>query len=162
MPGMTTVIDRVRAWRADVEDGPDEWRKAWDRTIDLVAPLWGDKQMNFDGPMLAHGGAALAMAIYIVAREQNISPQQVTRAQVDELKPPVRDRIALWDRRLRALGHDPNDHNDPVMVWWRELVHDDAPPGGIMVEDWEFGANPGPMLGKGLDFALAPMWNLQF
>jgi hypothetical protein len=100
------VIDKLRETRAKADGGSDLWKAALDRAIDLLTPVWGDKELVWDGPLLAHGGVALALAIYIVAREQGIPIDQVTRDQIEPLDGPWRDCVEVWKARLSALNVD--------------------------------------------------------
>lgn len=84
------------------------------------------------GTVLAEGGAALTMALYIVSREQYIAPADVSRAQVGDLIDRQGETDTeippRWESRLRALGHDPEAPGDPVSARWRDLRKDNSPP----------------------------------
>ncbi|MFJ2202399.1 hypothetical protein [Streptomyces violaceusniger] len=127
----TLVLNQLRQWKD--EDGPEQWQAAWDRALELLEPLWPTKTLSWDGVILADGGAALATALYLIAREQNIGPADVHRAQVRALidrAPGETDSVILprWENRLRALGHDLEDPADPVAARWRQLRKDHSPP----------------------------------
>ncbi|MFF2411462.1 hypothetical protein [Streptomyces sp. NPDC058092] len=123
----------------------------------------------WSGTTLADGGAALATALYIVAREENVTPADVHRAQVGELinrHGEAEGEILLsWEARLRALGHDLDAPGDPVSVRWRKLRGDNSPPGSTSdAVHIDHGAEHrwGPL--EGLRSVLAPVYEnrLQF
>ncbi|MFJ1847102.1 hypothetical protein [Streptomyces sp. NPDC088146] len=159
---MTLILSQLREWQG--EDGPAEWQAAWARALDLLGPLCQGREMVWDGPVLADGGAALAVAIYIIARESSIAPEQVHRAQIRSLieQPPGTASTAVrarWETRLSALGHDLNDGADPVAVMWRHLRADNCPPADDAFS-WIDDPGPrrwGPGYLEGLRLVLAPI-----
>lgn len=156
------VIDKMRRVSSEDDHGSDLWKAALDRTIELVAPIWDGKEMVWDGPLLAHGGVALAMAIYIVAREQNIPVEQVTREQVESLYGPWGTRVPAWEARLRALGVDLDDATDPMIAHWQKLIFDERHPDIDPIDLHDLGGREGPLLGEVFGFVLAPMWKFTF
>lgn len=156
------IMDRLDSWRA--EGGPPLWCAAFDRVLAGYRPLWAGKTVSFAGGLLAHGAVGVVTAIYILAREQNVPIDQVTRAQVEGLtgRGPGQgnwDRVKLWEDKLRALGHNPDDEQDPVMARWRELREDLSPPDpwGLSDEAY-YHVRIGPRLANSVGPALAPMW----
>jgi hypothetical protein len=156
------VIDKLRQERAKSDGGSDLWQAALDRAIELVTPIWGNKELVWDGPLLADGGVALALAIYIVAREENIPVDQVTRGQVEFLNGPWNSRVENWERRLRSLGVDLGNEHDPMIVKWRELIYDYRHPEFDPVDLFQMGGREGSLLGEVFGFVLAPIWNFTF
>lgn len=160
---MALVLEQLREWQDDT--GPESWLAAWDRALELLAPLWPDRDMTWDGPVVADGGAALAMALYLIAGEAATAPELVTRAQVEHLarrRDGENDHAvgARWERRLRALGHDLADNDDPVSARWRVLCVDHSPPEsaphGVHMDSthrW------GPAFLEGIRYVLAPVWS---
>ncbi|GGP40528.1 hypothetical protein [Streptomyces abikoensis] len=162
---MPLILDQLREWQD--EGGPAAWQASWERTIELVGPLWEGRGTNVDGVLLAEGAAALTIALYVIAKTEGISPAQVTRAQVEELRGDPGSRFSKggeeWERRLRAAGHDPDDSDDPVAIQWQRLRVDHRPPDGAPDEVWaDTFTRWGPGFIQGLDRALAPMWSLSF
>ncbi|MFI5774704.1 hypothetical protein ACIA74_40855 [Streptomyces sp. NPDC051658] len=82
--GTMMLLDQLRQWQNEDSGGPAQWQPAWERALELLSPVWPNEEMWW-GTALADGGGALATALYIVAREQNIAPAGVHRAQVSEL-----------------------------------------------------------------------------
>ncbi|MFF4534118.1 hypothetical protein ACFY1P_33215 [Streptomyces sp. NPDC001407] len=165
---MTLILDQLREWQGT--DGPAEWQAAWDRARALLHPIWEGRDMTWDGVILADGGAALATALYIIARETNANPSQITRDQVEELKQRQPgetdgDIPPRWESRLRALGHDLDDTADPVVVRWRALRVDNSPPIDAPDAVYEDSTHRwGPAFLEGIRYTLAPIWRdrLQF
>lgn len=126
-----SVVEQLDIWQQP--GGPPEWQDAWDR---LRALLWpsstSSKVRNGVG---VDGMAGLLVALYLIARTQQIPPEQVTLQQVrvlagldpDGRTLPDRpaevslDLPAQWAARLEALGHDLQDRRDPVTVVWQHL-----------------------------------------
>ncbi|MFC9067897.1 hypothetical protein [Streptomyces harbinensis] len=123
---MTLVIDHLRALQHEGGDGPELWQAAWDRAIDLLAQLWPDATLGWDGDAKANGGAGLAAGLYLVARERDTTPADVTRDDIQALIADSHDLAIVdrWATRLRALGHDPEDPDDPIAIRWRHLRWD--------------------------------------
>ncbi|GGZ92841.1 hypothetical protein [Streptomyces bluensis] len=129
-PTRVLVRDQLHAWRD--EGGPEEWQAAWDRTLQLVEVRLGGYTMGQDG-LFAEAAAALTTAIYIEAMTNSLPPSEVTAEQVIELAAlhlDTREVPALWEARLRDLGHDPEDTADPVARLWQRLRidHTSEPP----------------------------------
>jgi hypothetical protein len=160
----TLLLDELRIWRA--ADGPPEWHDALDRVSGWFEPLWQGVDTSWDGFILLDGAAALALALYITAREHDIPVERVTREQVERLREPRGwDRVAAWEAKLLTLGHDPDDPHDPVSIRWRRQRRDLSPPdpNGLSDEALEDSTlNWGSMLSNGLDAVLAPIYNLRF
>ncbi|MYZ34339.1 MULTISPECIES: hypothetical protein [unclassified Streptomyces] len=129
----TLVLDQLRQWQDEDRGGPEQWHAAWERTLQLLGPVWPDTTMSWDGVIHADGGAALTTALYIIAQDRGIAPADVHRIHVDELftRAPGEHDLDLrrrWDARLRAHGHDLDDPTDPVTARWLQLRVDNSPP----------------------------------
>ncbi|MGP9017580.1 hypothetical protein ACT1U9_04115 [Streptomyces sp. BR1] len=117
---MTTVLDQLRAWRN--RGGPELWKAAWTRSFEIVEEPLGDYGVVIDGVVIAEGAAGLTTALYVLAGEHGVRPQEVTGAQIEALYSigaTVEERRQEWEGRLIALGHDLTDGTDPVVaLWW--------------------------------------------
>jgi hypothetical protein len=164
---MTLVVDVLRQQqRFNSAVGPPRWAAAWDRTLDLLTELWPRETAHGLGAVQVDGGAALATALYLIAVEQDIEPAGVTRVQVEALLhlapgETVSDTVAAWERRLRAIGHDPDDPADPVAACWRDLRVDNSPDESLsdavhIDHGSEYRWGPGVV--EGLRGVLAPMY----
>ncbi|WP_158698078.1 hypothetical protein [Streptomyces sp. PVA_94-07] len=165
------VLEQLRQWQSEDSDAPAGWRAAWERALDLLGPAWPTEEMRPGTEVLADGGAALTMALYIVSREQGIAPADVSRAQVGDLIDRQGETDTeippRWESRLRALGHDPEAPGDPVSARWRDLRKDNSPPDSapdaVHVDHGsEYRWGPGFL--EGLRSVLAPLYEtrLQF
>lgn len=154
-----TVLDELQGWR-DL-GGPAVWRAAWGRTLELLRPRWGGVEYD---PLLVDGGAALTVGLYIVACEQEISPAEVRRIDVENLNRPASAEglAAHWRQRLQRIGHDLEDADDPVSVCWRELARDCSPPHRSEGLEVEPGLRWGPAIGTALPGILSRWRALQF
>ncbi|WP_331726529.1 hypothetical protein [Streptomyces sp. NBC_00280] len=126
-PARVLVREQLRAWRD--EGGPQVWQASWDRTLQLVGASLGGYVMGQEG-RFAEAAAALTTAFYIEAATNASAPADVTAEQVVELAAlhlDPREVPALWEARLRDLGHDPEDTTDPVARLWRRLRIDHTP-----------------------------------
>lgn len=126
-PARVLVRDQLHAWRD--EGGPEAWQAAWDRTLQLVEVSLGGYTMGQEG-LFAEAAAALTTAFYIEAMTNSLAPSEVTAEQIVELAAPhldTREVPALWEARLRDLGHDPEDTSDPVARLWQRLRIDHTP-----------------------------------
>ncbi|MFF2941256.1 hypothetical protein ACFVSQ_15585 [Streptomyces niveus] len=168
---MTLLLEVLREQRAQAADGPPRYAQAWDRMVDLVSPIWHNEQMwRGGGCCLPDGGAALAMALYLVAEEHQVHPRDVRREQVEGLLLKsaqtgmiLSATLPLWEARLRALGHDLDAGTDPVSVSWRTLRRDNSPPDTACddihldsLHRWGYGFI------EGLEAVLGPMYSLAF
>lgn len=154
---MSTYDDPSRTWQG--HGGPEEWNAAWDRTRGLLAPSWPDPVRQsghgphsepVTNPQFAAEAAALATALYLLARREGVTAAGVTREQVEGLLPgrgeSRRAAIELLHRELAGFGHTlestddffdvngraallsrPEGHGpdvaDPVAAWWPALSH---------------------------------------
>ncbi|MFI0742720.1 hypothetical protein ACH4PU_32260 [Streptomyces sp. NPDC021100] len=163
---MTRTLAQLQEWQG--AGGPAQWQAAWTRAIALLRPVLevGEGPYSGGDGEWADGGAALATALYILAREHDITVDQVTRAQVEEL---LRRRAgesdtgvaARWEAHIRALGHDLGDRDDPVSVRWQALAIDNSPSEeGYLPEDVYADSTHrwGPAAVEGLNRVLAPAW----
>ncbi|GAA3163746.1 hypothetical protein [Streptomyces ramulosus] len=166
---MMLVIEQLRTWQSEDRGGPAAWEAAWERALELLSPVWTTEKVWPASP-LADGGAALATALYIVAREQDIAPSEVSRNQVGDLIDRQGETdLAIpprWEARLRALGHDLDDVDDPVSLRWWALRKDNSPPEDAPDALYDHGAEYrwGPAFLEGLRAVLAPIYEdrLQF
>ena len=160
----TLLLDELHTWRR--ADGPPDWHAALERVSGWFEPHWQGRDTTWDGFVLLDGAAALAVALYIIAREHDIPVEQVTREQVERLAEPKGwDRVAAWEDKLRTLGHDPDDPHDPVSTRWRRLRRDLSPPDPSILSDDALEDSTylwGPMLCNGLESVLAPIYDLRF
>lgn len=133
---MTMLLEVLRGQRPQAADGPRRHRQAWDGMLELVSPIWSSEEMWGRGSCLPDGGAALAMALYLIAEEHQVHPGEVHRTQVEALLPvePASQfgmtsgsAFPMWEERLRALGHDLDAGTDLVSVSWRVLRRDNSP-----------------------------------
>ncbi|MFE9424226.1 hypothetical protein ACFYNO_14810 [Kitasatospora sp. NPDC006697] len=146
---------------------------AWDRAIDILRPIWPDRDMGWDGPRLAEGAAGLATGIYLVARRDGRDVRDVHRADIESLVGPrpefgYRRFAADWERQLVEFGHDLNDPADPVTETWRMLARDRTPTPeqsrAIPDAVWEDSTMMawGISVEDNLPRVLAPHWELTF
>ncbi|MFF2080637.1 hypothetical protein ACFVXG_38465 [Kitasatospora sp. NPDC058162] len=162
---MTLLLDILEERRNEAEAGPPGWQPAWDRALDLLAPHLQGWTMTIDGPILADGAAALALALYLLSTGQG--PAAVTRGQVEGLLDRCGgtdyDIAPRWEEMLRAAGHDPEDRADPVSACWRQLRVDNSPPKFASEEnDFDSFRRWGPAFIEGLHRALAPRFGIRF
>jgi hypothetical protein len=126
-PARVLVRDQLHAWRD--EGGPEAWQASWDRTLELVGVSLGGYVMGQEG-RFAEAAAALTTAFYIEAVTNGVAPAEVSAEQVVELAAlhlDPREVPALWEARLRDLGHDPENAADPVARLWQRLRIDHTP-----------------------------------
>ncbi|MGF0173186.1 hypothetical protein ACQF36_22595 [Streptomyces sp. Marseille-Q5077] len=152
------VLDQLHEWQQ--EGGPAEWQAAWTRTLELVQPAFNQYLMR-EG-IFADGAAALTLALYILAREENIAPADVLSSQIRELaetrtRETPHDVVRRWEERLRALGRDPEDPGDPVAATWRRLRTDHTPPPAARSP---LSSRRGPALTDGLERVLSRSWGV--
>ncbi|MFE2412360.1 hypothetical protein ACFXDE_28830 [Kitasatospora sp. NPDC059408] len=164
---MTLLLDVLLDRRNEAEAGPPGWQPAWDRALDLLAPHLRGWTMTVDGPILADGTAALALALYLLSHQTGQDPAAVTRAQVEELLDrhggTDYDVAPRWEKMLRAAGHALEDPSDPVSACWRQLRVDNSPPEDANEEhDFDSFRRWGPGYIEGLRHALAPRFAVQF
>ena len=164
-PTTTLILDQLRQWQG--EGGPTAWRASWDRTLDLVGPLWGGLTLVYDGVVLADGAASLTTVLYLAAHEHGVQPGQVTRQQVEELRRRPDTAATTTKDRLETLllgaGHDPHDPIDPVSVTWQRIWTDPSPPDNAPDWVWEEDSiRVGPVFYESIDYVLAPRWALAF
>ncbi|MDO0936548.1 hypothetical protein QQY66_34375 [Streptomyces sp. DG2A-72] len=151
------VLDQLHEWQQ--EDGPAVWQAAWARTLELVQPAF-TRYLMCEG-VLADGAAALTIALYVIAREEDIAPADVLSPQIRELaetrpgETPY-DVVPRWEERLRALGHDP-DQDGPVARLWRRLRTDHTSPPGATSALF---SRRGPALTDGLECVLTTNWGV--
>ncbi|WBP92035.1 hypothetical protein [Kitasatospora cathayae] len=162
---MTLLLDVLLDRRNEAEAGPSGWQPAWDRALDLLAPHLRGWTMTVDGPILADGAAALALALYLLSTGQG--PAAVTRGQVEDLLDrrggTDYDIAPRWEEMLRTAGHDPEDQADPVSTCWRQLRVDNSPPEDASEEhDLDSFRRWGPGYIEGLRHALAPRFEIRF
>lgn len=154
------IMDWLDQWRA--AGGPQLWCTAFDRVIAAFRPAWEGRSTAWDGVELAHGAAGVAVGMYLIAAEQTIPVSDVTREQIKDLfGSGWWEQVAVWQAKLHALGHDPDDEHDPVMARWRDLRRDCSPPNPRELSDaaWEDASiRLGPMLGNAVRAVLAPRW----
>ncbi|MFB7906636.1 hypothetical protein ACFC1T_09435 [Kitasatospora sp. NPDC056076] len=162
------VLDVLYGCRATAAvTGPALWAQAWDRALVLVTPIWTGQRMTIEGPILADGGEALALGLYLIAAETDTAPSQVTRSQIEDLlnrhDGTGRDITTVWDTRLQALGHDLTDTADPITTTWARLRRDCSPPLDAPDAVWDDSfARFGPAFLQGLRYTLAPRYQLAF
>ncbi|MEY9958831.1 hypothetical protein [Streptacidiphilus sp. MAP5-52] len=165
------ILDQLRTWRGRDTGTDPTWLAAWDRTIDILGPVWPTRDLGWDGKWLAEGAAALATGVYIVAKRDDLDVGDVHRPQIEELAGSRDSRHELvgdWERELTALGHDLSDPADPVAEIWRMLSYDHTPspeesrriPDAI----WEDSTmmRLGSTLADTLPRVLGQRWNLTF
>ncbi|MEU9189871.1 hypothetical protein AB0D14_36120 [Streptomyces sp. NPDC048484] len=166
---MTLLLEVLREQRAQAVDGPARYEQAWDRMVELVSPIWHNEPM-WGGSCLPDGGAALAVALYLIAEEHQVHPRDVRRDQIEALLVKSTETgmtlpatLPLWEGRLRALRHDLDAGTDPVSVIWRRLRRDNSPPETACDDTyfdsthrWDYG------FVEGLDVVLAPRYALAF
>ncbi|MET7487724.1 hypothetical protein [Streptomyces sp. NPDC005538] len=125
-PTRQLLLDRLRSWQDAA--GPEAWQAAWARMIDLAAPQFKDHRVR-DG-RLRDGCAALALALYVLAREADTGVDQINKNQVLALLPspttdsaaePAAETLLHWGALLESLGHDLEADDDPVAEMWRHL-----------------------------------------
>lgn len=123
-------------------EGSKLWSEVWERARAVVTPALGHEEISTTGTASGEehidGAGALAIALYVLARENGGSPETVTRHDVEEfLGPWEHDERAqaglprmekAWTGRLESLGHRMDDPDDPVMVRWRALCYDHPEP----------------------------------
>lgn len=139
------------------EAGPSPlYAQSWTRAIDLIRrPLRAEETSPYRvSDVLTDGAGALALALYLVAAADSVTPETVTRAQVEALLPreaiplefsdgvvTVESRSTLpgWEARLRALGHDIDGDagSDPVTMHWQTLRTDITPPDDAPDAAWD-------------------------
>ncbi|MFE0059950.1 hypothetical protein [Streptomyces sp. NPDC059003] len=110
----------MRDWQA--KGGPRLWLEAWEQVIGLVEDPFQARDIANEGVLIAEGAAGLATALYLLAAEQNLPPEQVAWGMADELYGPgvhAQERTAHWQARLTAAGHGLADTSDPVVAVWR-------------------------------------------
>ncbi|GAA1982873.1 hypothetical protein [Amycolatopsis minnesotensis] len=165
---MSLVVDRMRE-RAP-QAGPDRWQAAWTRTIELYAPIWRTRGWPSDVEFQVDAATAVALGMYLIAEERDIPVAEVHTADLRTLllTGPGHAEVALWDRKLRELSHDPDDEADPVSAHWRILRQDQAgsdPAEFHLIPDsiwFDPTTRVGPLIGDALHHALAPIWNVEF
>ncbi|MEU9189872.1 hypothetical protein AB0D14_36125 [Streptomyces sp. NPDC048484] len=126
-PARVLVREQLHAWRD--EGGPGVWQASWDHTLQMVGVSLGGYVMGQEGKY-AEAAAALTTAFYLAAATNGTAPAEVTAQQIIELAAQhlnPREVPALWEARLRNLGHDPEDTADPVARLWRRLRIDHTP-----------------------------------
>jgi hypothetical protein len=130
MACMTAIEEQLRVWQG--EGGPGEWTRAWDRTRELISSRAARFDERDSDNTQQDGITALAVALYITAREQGIEPAAVPRHAVETLaarQPGETDSAVVrrWEAHLENLGHDLEDASDPVSARWRRLSVDHDP-----------------------------------
>lgn len=128
---MTTVVEQLRTWQA--KGGPDFWMRAWDRTVQAVEGPLNGYGLMLDGVVVAEGAAGLTTAVYLLAAEHGVEPEEVTGEQVEGLYAvgtTSEERRAAWEERLVALGHDLSNTVDPVVHLWSVIAHNHRTPPG--------------------------------
>ncbi|MFJ9846342.1 hypothetical protein ACIRYZ_39060 [Kitasatospora sp. NPDC101155] len=134
---MTLLLDDMAARRDAAAEGPHGWYEAWDRSVALLSPGWRrgmpyGATWYWDNIVRADGCAGLAMAFYLIAREDNRPVDAVDISEVVALihGPGLNwgNIPGRWENSMRRLGHDPEDSADPVSACWQELRLDNTPP----------------------------------
>ncbi|WP_326812377.1 hypothetical protein OIE62_07175 [Streptomyces scopuliridis] len=173
---MTLIMDDLRRWQHETGSGPEMWQAAWERVIALVDPLWHDHARFGSDMGEAEAAAALTVALYILAAERDVSPADVTRADVEQfVDRPVsafsglvgypKDLPERWSARLAALGHDLESDDDPVAVCWRRLLFEYPEPPDSFLDAGDGSLHRvGPAVTEGMCHVLAPIYQerLQF
>ncbi|MFD0437232.1 hypothetical protein [Streptomyces chartreusis] len=119
-------------------EGDSLWAEAWLQARTVLAPVFGDEKFRpphstlDDGFDHVEAAGALAVSLYLLARERSVAAADITVQDLDELAnsapstgtPRLHEQIRS---RLAALGHTLDDADDPVMVRWRALdyVHEE-------------------------------------
>ncbi|MFF4520497.1 hypothetical protein [Streptomyces bluensis] len=131
-----TVGERLDELALQAErEGDELWRDAWDRARTVISPALGDEEISTtgypttSGEEYVDGAGALAIGLYMLARERSGPVSSVSRQDIEELtgswqdfrQPQMKER---WTGRLEALGHTMADADDPIMVRWRALCHE--------------------------------------
>ncbi|MEU8543061.1 hypothetical protein AB0C52_24265 [Streptomyces sp. NPDC048717] len=139
-PTREPVVERLRTWQA--EGGPQLWRDAWARTLEMAQRYFAHNRVG-DGSIV-DGCAGVALAQYLLAGEAGCGVDQVTSDDVRGLIRPGEEQEAnrdptpimhRWAERLRALGHDLDAADDPVARLWQHLKADG--PTGMFDEQQE-------------------------
>jgi hypothetical protein len=153
----TMILDAMRS-RAAL-GGPSRWIAAWRRTIELYEPVWPAQELSWAGPLLLEGASAVALGMYLIAGERDCSVDEVTIEQIRDLLPSYgQAEVALWESKVRACGHDPEDPGDPVSAQWRKLRREQGPGSealASMHDDAYREVRIGPMLSDAIRQALA-------
>ncbi|MER0477365.1 hypothetical protein ABR737_03125 [Streptomyces sp. Edi2] len=129
-----TVRTRLDELVAQAErEGNSPWAEAWRRARTLLAPVFGDEKFRPSHSTLDDGfdnveaAGALAVSLYLLARERSVAAADISLQDLEELagdqfqvsrSPRLHEEIRS---RLGALGHALDDADDPVMVRWRTL-----------------------------------------
>ncbi|MFD8609543.1 hypothetical protein [Streptomyces sp. NPDC059631] len=128
-----TVRSRLDELVAQAErEGPELWAEAWQRVRTALAPAFGDDKFRpphstlDDGFDMVEAAGALAVSLYLLARERSAAAADITLQDLQELAgEPLRyTRPRLHEQirgRLAVVGHTADDADDPVMVRWRSL-----------------------------------------
>ncbi|QNE74492.1 hypothetical protein [Streptomyces finlayi] len=125
-------------------EGNPLWAAAWRQTRTVLAPVFGDEKFTppwstMDvGSDYVEAAGALAVSLYLLARERSVAPADISEQDLDELadSAPGAGRLRTYERirtRLVALGHALDDADDPVTVRWRALdyVHEEPAYGDL-------------------------------
>ncbi|WP_329539215.1 hypothetical protein [Streptomyces sp. NBC_01358] len=115
-------------------------------------PPWSTMDVGSDH---VEAAGALAVSLYLLARERSVAPADITVQELDELV-GAEPGTGMLRARLVALGHALDDDDDPVMVRWRALdyVHEEPAYGDL--DDSSLRA--GHAAENGLRHALAPFY----
>lgn len=128
-----TVRNRLDELVAQAErEGPSLWAEAWQRVRTALVPAFGDEKFHpphstlDDGFDNVEAAGALAVSLYLLARERSVAAADITLQDLEELAdepfrythPRLHEQIR---GRLAAVGHAVDDADDPVMVRWRSL-----------------------------------------
>ncbi|MFJ8957698.1 hypothetical protein ACIRJL_10630 [Streptomyces sp. NPDC102383] len=136
---VVTVRARLDELVAQAErEGSPLWADAWRQTRTVLAPVFGDEKFTPPYSTLAVGfddveaAGALAVSLYLLARERSVAPADITVQELDELADaaPGTGKLRTHEQirtRLVAFGHSLDDADDPVTVRWRALdyVHEE-------------------------------------
>ncbi|MEE4495082.1 hypothetical protein [Streptomyces sp. BE230] len=121
-------------------------------------PPWSTMDVGSDH---VEAAGALAVSLYLLARERSVAPADITVQELDELAGAAlgTGRLRTHEQirtRLVALGHALDDADDPVMVRWRALdyVHEEPAYGDL--DDSSLRA--GHAGENGLRYVLAPFY----